>query len=102
MTLAEITPSDLTLENFTYLKDFENKIIENQQDPPQVVHSALWMSINSLLTQDQNANTGPAAKEIPRLEAALHWLHSTANFHTPAKQYQKHIKAIHKTPYRNP
>ena len=55
----ETFPSDITLEIYSSMKDFENTIIQNQQ----IVDSELQTPIDSLLMEDQDTKTSLTAKE---------------------------------------
>ena len=74
VTIIEIAPSDIIPEIYPSLKDFENKIIHDQQCQPETVDNALQTSIDSLLTEDQDTSIGSAAEEQPSQVAAPYWL----------------------------
>ena len=57
VTLAEITPKDITPEIYHPLRDFENDNFQHGQ----VADSALKMSTESLLMEDKDVSPGPTA-----------------------------------------
>ena len=49
VTLTERTPNDITPEIYPFIKDFENKNIQDQQCHLQAVDSALQMAVSKRL-----------------------------------------------------
>ena len=96
VTLAEITMDNM-LEIYP-LQDFENKNIQNEHDPLQVVDMALQSFIEILLMDDQDTITGTTAKKQPSQATAPHWIPSLASPHTPAQQYKEHMEPNPKRP----
>ena len=63
----------------------------------QVANITLQMSIESLLTEDQDMTNRPASDDQPPQATAPYWLPSPANSHIQAKQNDQHQGAIPKT-----
>ena len=70
------------------LKEFENKVVNNQQKTIHVAYSASLTSIDNLLTEDQDLSTDLAVKEQLQQAVALYLLASVANFHALMQQYK--------------
>ena len=71
MTLADITPSDITPNKNL---SFHNSLCKQRHSNQQIVDSALQMSIDNLLMEDQDASTGSTAKEHTSQATGSHWL----------------------------
>ena len=93
---AEITPKDITLEIYLSLKDFENKVLYNQQDIIKVSDSTLQTPIDSLSDRGQDQITDPTVEEQPQQAATPNWLTMAV-----ALQYTDHMADNHTACYQD-
>ena len=60
-TLSEITPCDLTQEIYPSLQEFNNQVTESVRSNLELADSALQISLERFLTEDQDTHTRPSS-----------------------------------------
>ena len=76
--------------------------MQDQPETTQVVDSALQTSIDSLLTEDQEAVSDTVDDTPTEQSTTEHWLPSVANSHAPVQKGEAYTGNTHTTPHQEP